>query len=539
MQKKILLAILLAGVAGLIYTCGIAVPNQYFKAYSRFESRNNVYILMTDTEGEIFNTHFLKTLKDLTTNIFYLPQVHRTGIVSLTDPNLMYSEVTVEGFDRRSIIDEDFVYGERGYDVIKSNLLKSPYVGQLVSRDLRSTIIVAPYLPNADGLEFVRQLKALLPRDRRIHFSLIGYAPLVLDFKKEFGHSLLWLLISLAGGWVIFVLMKINPGQAVLSRKQNIFVTLFFGILGLVAASSLVIGHVGSGPSLLRSGSEYQQAQKYVTEHFAISGDSILVLAISRNGCVDPATVSALQKFHWAISGLPGIHGIKIFSAAVQRLNMFFHESNIRWQVIPREKPTLITAAGPLEPKTGLIDETGLIMPVTIFLKDHNPYNLARVMDTIRTFTPPQDLFTLKVAGGTAGRELMVNEQLAGSIQLILWFLLAAVFVASRLFLPLRSALEMSFVYCVIVSMTLGVFAFMGRGLSLDAVWGILIGSCLSLFFLFRSERSAAALFAAMVMISGGLLSNINLFFEVAVVAEWMLIWTWLVGFKFFPVKIS
>lgn len=635
-----------------------------FIQYKEFDQRNQISVILTNTQGDILNPIFFKTLKDLTEEIFYLPGVDRTHILSLFTNNLSFREIIEDGFAGNAIIPENFSGSQAEYDVVKNNLSKSPYVGKLVSYDYKSALISVPYYRAEQGRELTKRIEQLLPSGGNIQSSLLGITPFMIEIKKQLTHSVFALLFS----WLIsiilfsFITRKISSifcliiapclsitlqcvpfgifnfplhpyvfpvimTTFILSFVDIAWITLnttkidtrvpiwlallpatslcFLGsdfsyqilylticgtisllivrylflnlipttlkvtkapiflssfklsheirniimmtllIAGLALASKIVIGNSGSGSSMLKDDSPYLKKQLTMTKNFAFALDSILVLAISpEKGCTDPATVSIAEDFHWSLSNIPGVRAIWSLGDTIKKVNAFYHENYLKWKTIPREKATLIASTSVFDSRSGLLDQTGLIFPMTIFLENHNPQVLAQIYEGIKNFKSPDNLLSFKIVGGTAGAETIINEMMKTSWKIILFTLLLIFLVSTRLFFHTHTMINLCFLYMTILSLTLGLSVVLGINLYIDTIVALVLSSCLSFYFIWTLQSVAASrkklshiLLLSCVLISGGLFSQVNFIFRTAGIAECMLIMTWLVGFNLFPAK--
>jgi predicted RND superfamily exporter protein len=676
MLKKILpLIVLIAGVGflaarpvvfqeGLQAVMPFSNPEDGFGKYPALERQNNIYVVLSQAQGDVFNPEFFKTLRDVTNDIFYLPDVDRSGVVSLVNINVAYRDVVEDGFEGGPIISEDFAYGQDGYDAIKKNLLKSPYLGQLISYDLKSALIAVPYFSAADGRNLTKAIERILPKNGKIRVSIFGYSPFLVAVQKEMSLSFFYFLFSWFVGCLVFWIMNrrlsfslvlgplvavvlqiilysffsrsfhpfvlpvmmltvivsffdrlsseldvtdekripfwaagvaIAPalslyflgsslgqqmaylsfagGLAVLithqlfskSRPESIqgtqrkcefsTATLSLGLknillwgclcLGLVAASTMMVGHHGSGPTLLRPQTHYQKAQRLVSESFAFTADSMLIPALAKGeGCTDPAVIHRLEMIRWTLAGFPGVRFVSSLSEAVKRINMFFHENNLKWRSIPRERDTLVFAVSNIDPGTGLLDDDGLILPVNVFLENHNPLIIEKVYESIKKIKLSADPLTLQIAGGTAAFEAILNESLTRSAKHILFSLLVVLLAATMFLMPFRQSMMFCFLFSVLLSLTLGFIALTGMGWNLESAGGLVMGSCVSLYLLWLRVRCPALdkkiallVVSGGLVVAGGLFSGVNLIFTASAITEWMLVLTWLLGFKLFLVE--
>lgn len=105
---------------------------------------NDVRLIVADTRNDdIFNDDYMQALKVITDEVFSLQGVDPSGISSLWTPDVRWNEVTEEGFQGGEVIPDDYDGGQVSLDLLRTNVLRSGYVGRLVADDFRSSIVHA------------------------------------------------------------------------------------------------------------------------------------------------------------------------------------------------------------------------------------------------------------------------------------------------------------------------------------------------------------------------------------------------------------
>ncbi|MBT4521891.1 MAG: RND family transporter [Halieaceae bacterium] len=148
--------------------------------------------VIAQTHGEdIFDPAYLDTVRQITDELFYLPGVDRNRMRSLWTPNVRWTEVTEEGFEGDTLIDDQYDGSAAALERLRTNLLRSGELGRLVAKDYKSTIIEAPLFDRdprsgepMDYWAFSRQLESSI-RDRyqsdQISIRIVGFAKMVGD----------------------------------------------------------------------------------------------------------------------------------------------------------------------------------------------------------------------------------------------------------------------------------------------------------------------------------------------------------------------
>lgn len=151
---------------------------------------NVIRVVVESKNGDIFDAEYQKTLKNVTDDVFFIAGVNRDGLKSLWTPNVRWQEITEEGFIGGSIIPDGYDGSEKYLDKIRSNIFKSGQIGNLVSNNFKSSIILAPlqdtnpetglpldYHKLSEKLEEIRSKYS----SKNINIRIVGFAKVVGD----------------------------------------------------------------------------------------------------------------------------------------------------------------------------------------------------------------------------------------------------------------------------------------------------------------------------------------------------------------------
>lgn len=105
---------------------------------------NTLRIAVETTDGDIFSPHYLEALRQINDELFLLPGVDRAFVKSLWTPATRWTAVTEEGLDGGPVIPDDYDGTKRSLEQVRTNVLRSGEIGQLVSENFRSSIILLP-----------------------------------------------------------------------------------------------------------------------------------------------------------------------------------------------------------------------------------------------------------------------------------------------------------------------------------------------------------------------------------------------------------
>ncbi|RUO81384.1 RND transporter [Idiomarina tyrosinivorans] len=117
----------------------------YFDYRSDLATLGNVVrVVVENKNGTIFEKSYQQTLQKITDEVFYIPGVNRSGLRSLWTPNVRWMEVTEEGFVGGPVIPDDYDGSEHALEELRTNVLRSGEVGNLVANNFKSAVIYIP-----------------------------------------------------------------------------------------------------------------------------------------------------------------------------------------------------------------------------------------------------------------------------------------------------------------------------------------------------------------------------------------------------------
>ena len=191
----------------------LPLKHEYMKTYleyrEQFGGANRVVIAIQAKEGDIFTPKFFEVLAELTDDVFFIPGVDRTRVMSLFTPNVRFTEVVEDGIAGGNVIPDDFEPTTEGLAQVRANILKSNYMGRLVANDFSSAIVVAELLeinPNTgerlDYIDVASQLEGVRAKysnhDVGIDFDyhIIGFAKVIGDIAAGASRVVLFFLVA-------------------------------------------------------------------------------------------------------------------------------------------------------------------------------------------------------------------------------------------------------------------------------------------------------------------------------------------------------
>jgi predicted RND superfamily exporter protein len=181
----------------------------YFDYQDDLASLGNVVrVAVENKDGDIFEADFQRELQKITDEIFFIPGVNRSGLRSLWTPNVRWMEVTEEGFVGGPVIPDGYDGSEESLDQLRTNVLRSGEVGNLVANNFKSTIVYIPLDEvnpetgeKLDYQEFSEKLETLV-RDKyqseNIEIHITGFAKLIGDLIEGAEQVGLFFLLAIA-----------------------------------------------------------------------------------------------------------------------------------------------------------------------------------------------------------------------------------------------------------------------------------------------------------------------------------------------------
>lgn len=151
---------------------------------------NSTRIVVENTQGDIFDKHYLLTLQKVNDAVYLLPGVDQGWMRSLWTSSLRWTEVTEEGYRGGSIIPDRWDGSTRSMDQLRENIYRAGIIGSYVANDMRSSMIFVPLLATnpetgqpLDYAHFSSLLEAQVRafQNEGVNVRIIGFAQIVGD----------------------------------------------------------------------------------------------------------------------------------------------------------------------------------------------------------------------------------------------------------------------------------------------------------------------------------------------------------------------
>lgn len=168
---------------------------------------NTIRIVVENRNGDIFDPSYLEVLRSVNDEVFLTPGVDRSWMRSLWMPIVRWTEVTEEGFRGGPVMPDGFDGSPEKITQLQRNVAAGGLVGNIVSNDLKSSMLQVPLLEQMPGSNepldynaFSKSLTELVNKyesdDIGIH--IVGFAKLVGDLITGLVEVMMYFGVSAA-----------------------------------------------------------------------------------------------------------------------------------------------------------------------------------------------------------------------------------------------------------------------------------------------------------------------------------------------------
>ena len=288
----------------------IPLRHEYMQAFlqhsAQFSGANRVMVSVKwKGEGDIYNAQFLKVLREVTDEVFFIPGVNRGQVYSLFTPNVKYIEVTEFGFVGEVIIPSRFSADAEGLAQVRSNVAKSGQIGRLVSKDQKAAMVRADLLEvnpetgaKLDYAEVAKKLEDIRAKYQgsNIEINIVGFTKVLGDVMEGLFNVILFFVVAFAITAVLLWLYSRSIGLTVLALLVALLpVVWLLGLLpmagyGIDPMSILVpflIFSIGVSHAVqmtnawkyeVRSGNSPEMAAEHAFRRLAVPGTLALLM---------------------------------------------------------------------------------------------------------------------------------------------------------------------------------------------------------------------------------------------------------------------
>lgn len=181
----------------------------YVKHSKDFGGANSILISVCDRHGNIYNTNFFDTLKQVHDQLFFINGVNRSLVVSLFSPSTRFTEIVEGGFAGGPVIPADFDSSSvSALKTVSENIEKAGIVGRQVSDDFQCAMVTAQLLEldpvtgePLDTLAFAAELEQQLRgqfENDNTSLHIIGFAKMIGDVAEGAKDVVMFFAIAIA-----------------------------------------------------------------------------------------------------------------------------------------------------------------------------------------------------------------------------------------------------------------------------------------------------------------------------------------------------
>lgn len=182
-----------------------------FKQYQdTFFGANRIVVAVHARQGTIWQEGVLRKVLQATQAVTFLKGIDRGSVTSIWTPNVFFTEITADGFKALPLTGGDIhpdALNAATMEEIRKRVRQGGYLGQLVSRDETSAMIVADLREadrahgNAfDYVAFNRELESSVRaalEDEHAEVQVIGFAKAVGDIADHASHVLMFVAAAI------------------------------------------------------------------------------------------------------------------------------------------------------------------------------------------------------------------------------------------------------------------------------------------------------------------------------------------------------
>jgi predicted RND superfamily exporter protein len=203
--------------------------------------------------------------------------------------------------------------------------------------------------------------------------------------------------------------------------KYAVRTTIAFAVLFVVAIWQSQGRHVGDlhpGAPELRPESTYNRDAMTIVSKFSLGLDVLTVIVETpKEACIDYEAMHFLDELGWHVQNVPGVLSVQSTPVVAKLTNAGWTEGNLKWRALPRNKYSLVRAAGMINEETGLVDAECTLMPLYVFMTDHKAETIKEVIGAIKEFRQDYSMegVHIRLASGNVGVQAATNEELERS----------------------------------------------------------------------------------------------------------------------------
>ncbi len=200
-------------------------------------------------------------------------------------------------------------------------------------------------------------------------------------------------------------------------------------VVSFVIAQQVKIGDLDPGAPELRADSRYNLDDRFITSHYSISADVLVVMVeTEQQMCSTYTALESVDRLQWNLENVQGVQSAQSLVTAVRRIQAGFNEGSLKWSTLVNDDAVLNESAKNVPE---LYNGDCSLIPVFVFLDDHKAETLTRVTKAVEAFAAENDTDEVKflLASGNAGIEAATNDVISASKNPMLFLVYGVVIV--------------------------------------------------------------------------------------------------------------
>ncbi|WP_051559994.1 efflux RND transporter permease subunit [Marinobacterium jannaschii] len=194
-------------------------------------------------------------------------------------------------------------------------------------------------------------------------------------------------------------------------------------LAGIILSQDLKIGDLDAGAPELRADSRYNRDNRFISENYATSSDTFVVMVkTAPEQCSSYNTLALVDRFQHRLNSVAGVQSSISLTDVSERVTAGLNEGSLKWRAVNRNQ--LVINASLAYVPAGLMNTDCSLLPVIIFLDDHRAETLKQVTAAVERFANQHnsDQVSFLMAAGNAGFEAATNEVIGtAQYQMLLW----------------------------------------------------------------------------------------------------------------------
>ncbi len=207
------------------------------------ESGNALRIVVENTQGDIYNAEYMKTLRRISDELFLQPGVFRAFMKSLWTPNTRWTGITEKGLEGGPVIPQIYTGSDSDLEEVRNNVKRGNLIGQLVALNHKSSMIYVPLLskyPSGEPLDYGKlnaSLESLREKYEKqgVHLRITGFPKIVGNLISGLRWFILFFALAiLMGGGLLLWYIRCFRSTIIMVGCSLLAVVWLMGMLPLM-----------------------------------------------------------------------------------------------------------------------------------------------------------------------------------------------------------------------------------------------------------------------------------------------------------------